>query len=92
MLVRGGRGGGDAQFAEMDGELVGEGVADAVDVVEGESVAVDVVEGVTDEDIDDEGVNDGVGVCEGVSDGDEVILGVGVAIINDILAVGLAEV
>ena len=91
MLVRGGRGGGDAQFAETDGELVGEGVDVAVDVVEGECVAVDVVEGVPDDDIDDEGVIEGVGVCDGVSEGDEVILGVGVSIINDVLALGLAE-
>ena len=66
MLVRGGRGGGDAQFAEMDGELVGDGVGVLDHDIEDVGVLDDDIEGVTDDVTDGELVNDGVGVAVGV--------------------------
>jgi hypothetical protein len=64
MLVRGGRGGGDAQFAETDGELVGDGVG----VLEYD------VEGVTDDEPEGvlvyDAVADGIELCDIVVDND----------------------
>ena len=81
MLVSGGRGGGDAQFAEMEGELVGDGVG----VGEGD------IEGVTEGVKDAELVNDGVGVGVGVGDEENDIVGVDDAVSEYLIKLALAD-
>jgi hypothetical protein len=84
MLTSGGRGGGEAQFADTDGELVGDGVDVAEGVIEG------VTEAVTDGELVGDGVDVAEGVIEDVTDGELVNEGLGV--VDAALVGGIIEI
>lgn len=91
ILVKGGRGGGEAQFAEMEGELVGDGVGVCDSETEEDGEGDDDTEGVL------VGVGVGVGVSEGVIHDEFEDVADGVVVLVELIVVcaleeGIAEI